>query len=35
MDNIIKGNGKTATLERKDIITIPKFTGKLEMKYAE
>jgi len=35
MDNIIKGNGKTATLERKDVITIPKFTGKLEMKYAE
>lgn len=29
MDNIIKGNGKTATLERKDSITIPKFTGKL------
>lgn len=29
MDNIIKGNGKTATLERKDSITIPKFNGKL------
>lgn len=28
MDNIIKGNGKTATLERKDDIVIPKFTGK-------
>lgn len=29
MDNIIKGNGKTATLERNDNIVIPKFTGKL------
>ena len=28
MDNIIKGNGKTATLERVDSIVIPKFTGK-------
>ena len=34
MDNIIKGNGKTATLERNDNIEIPKFTGKLEMNYA-
>lgn len=34
MDNIIKGNGKTATLERNDNIQIPKFTGKLEMNYA-
>lgn len=34
MDNIIKGNGKTATLERADNIEIPKFTGKLEMNYA-
>lgn len=33
MDNIIKGNGKTATLERNDNIEIPKFTGKLEMNY--
>lgn len=28
MDNIIKGNSKTATLERKDVIHISKFTGK-------
>ena len=28
MDNIIKGNNKTATLERKDVIHISKFTGK-------
>ena len=34
MDNIIKGNGKTATLERNDNIEIPKFTGNLEMNYA-
>lgn len=34
MDNIIKGNGKTATLERNDNIEIPKFTGDLEMNYA-
>ena len=34
MDNIIKGNGKTATLERSDNIQIPKFKGELEMNYA-
>ena len=34
MDNIIKGNGKTATLERNDNIEIPKFTGDLEMNHA-
>ena len=34
MDNIIKGNGKIATLERNDNIEIPKFTGNLEMNYA-
>lgn len=34
MDNIIKGNGKTATLERNDNIEIPKFTGDLEMTHA-
>ena len=33
MDNIIKGNGKTATLERNDNIEIPKFTGDLEMNH--
>ena len=35
MDNIIKGNGKTATLERSDNIQIPKFKGELEMNYAK
>lgn len=34
MDNIIKGNGKTATLERVDSLVIPKFTGDLKMEYA-
>lgn len=34
MDNIIKGNGKTATLERVDNLVIPKFTGDLKMEHA-
>jgi len=34
MDNIIKANGKTATLERVDSLVIPKFTGDLKMEHA-
>jgi len=35
MDNIIKGNGKTATLERVDSLVIPKYIGELKMEYAK
>ena len=35
MDNIIKGNGKNATLERVDSLVIPKFTGDLKMEHAK
>lgn len=35
MDNTIKGNGKTATLERKNNIHISEFTGNIKMNYAE
>lgn len=35
IDRVIKGNKKTATVERQDNIQITKYTGKLELKYAE
>ena len=35
MDNMIKGNGKTATLERTNDIVINKFTGTIDSKYME